>query len=103
MSANRFEKQSYEEFTIAGDFVNNLSTGEGIASQTVAAEDKDGEDVSDTVLDQDSIASSGTQVSVLVQGGAEASSPYKITMKCVTDSTPAHKWEMEIIMSIKEK
>ena len=39
----------------------------------------------------------------IVRAGLEAETPYKITMKCVTNSTPAHKWEMEIQMKIKER
>lgn len=100
--ANKFTKQSYEEFTITADFVNVLDTGETIASQTVEAEDKDGTDVAATVTDQATISVSGSQVSVLVKAGAEAASPYKITFKIVTDSSPAHKWEEDITMTIRE-
>jgi hypothetical protein len=100
--ANKFTKQSYEEFTITADFVNVLDTGEGIASQTVEAVDTDGTDVAATVTDQGTISASGSQVSILVKAGSEAASPYKITFKIVTDSSPAHKWEEDVTMTIRE-
>jgi len=98
-----FTKQSYEEFVITGDFSNVLSTGEKITgTPTVSAIDNSGADVKTTVTDQTTITSNDSQVSVLVRAGSVASSPYKITFNVVTDSTPAHKWELDVSMEIDE-
>ena len=103
-----FTKQTYEEFYIAGDFSEDedgndiLDSGETIvlASSTVAAEDKDGTDVSSTVLDQSTKTVDGSQLKMLCKAGAEASSPYKITFKAVTSS--GNKYEIDVRMNIEE-
>lgn len=105
MAIEKFSKQSYEEFTIAADFSNNMETGEVIASQVVVAIDSAGTDVSTIVLDQATVANNGEhQVQVLVRAGEETAgvSPYKITFKCVTDTVPEHKWELDVKMVVKE-
>lgn len=96
-----FEKQSYEQFTITGDFSSNMEAGETITDQSVEAVDKDGGDVAVTVTDQASVAANDTQVSVLVRAGLQASSPYKITFKCTTSA--GHRWELDVKMKVKEQ
>lgn len=96
-----FEKQPWEEFSIWGDFINNAATGETakLSSSSVIAEDKDGIDVSITVLDQAAIAVSGTQLKVKVRAGTANVSPYKITFKIGTSLE--NQWEVDVMMKIK--
>jgi hypothetical protein len=106
-------KQSYEEFRIDVDFGLNMETGEAlvVGSCTVVCEDKDGEDVTTTLLDDttkklvtgssSALANGGLQV--LIKGGSEAAEPYKYTFKGVTDLDPANKWEKDVTMRIRER
>ena len=111
MALDKFTKQSFEEFRISADFGNNFQAKESlvIGSCTVTAADKDGNDVSSTVLDGTTIATadgatSGVALSalqVLVKAGSESESPYKITCQGVTDK--GHKWELDVRMVIKNQ
>lgn len=101
----KFTKQSYEEFTIAADFSNNMDPNEIIVSESVSAIDTAGTDVSDIILDQSTVDNDGAhQVHVLVRAGEETAgiSPYKITFYCETDNVPEHKWELDVKMIVKE-
>jgi len=103
MAANQFTKQTYEEFVIEADFSANLITGEIINSQFVSAKDKDGTDVTSTILDINTLANDGaSKVSILVRAGSVSASPYKITLRCITNHAIPHKWEMDITMRVKE-
>lgn len=98
---DRFKKQPYEEFTVSSDFAPNFSRGETIAGQSVSVLDAAGNDVSATITDQATVANNGaSKVTVLVRAGSEASSPYKITFRCIT--TANHRWENDIQMSVRE-
>ena len=96
-----FEKQPWEEFSIWGDFIDNKETGEtaDLVTSSVVAEDKDGTDVSTTVLDQTTIAVSGTRLEIKVRAGTASVSPYKITFKIGTSL--GNKWEVDVMMKIK--
>ena len=105
MAIEKFTKQSYEEFTIAADFSNNMETGESIVSESVSAIDAAGTDVSAVILEQATVQNDGAQqVHVLVRAGEETAgiSPYKITFYCETDLVPEHKWELDVRMVVKE-
>lgn len=95
-------KQAYEEFTIAGDFVDQAESGETaiLAGSEVFAVDKDGVDVKATLLDQATKAVDGTQLRIKLRAGAEDKSPYKITFKIVTSA--ANKWEIDVSCRLKE-
>lgn len=95
-------KQSWEEFTIAGDFTDQADTGElaSLVGSSVVAEDKDGNDVSATLLDQGTIAVDGTQLRILLRAGTEDLSPYKVTFKIQTSLN--NKWEIDVKVRIKE-
>jgi len=94
------EKQSYEEYTIAVSFAENMIAGETISSQTATAIDKAGEDKTSIVISTPSLANSGQKVTLLIKGGIQAESPYKLTIRCVTSL--GHKWEKDILLKIKE-
>ena len=110
-------KQSYEEFRIHADFGLNMESGEVlvVGSCTVVCTDKDGVDVTTTLLDDTTkavingdavptgsgVASAALQV--LIKGGSESASPYKYTFKGVTDLIPPNKWEKDISLKLKEK
>lgn len=103
MATNKFSKQPYEEFTINADFSANMAAGEVITEQTAWASDKDGDDATNDVLDANTLGNDGGQtVQVLVKGGDAEHSPYKLTIRCVTDAENVHKWEMDIFMFVRE-
>jgi len=95
-----FSKQSGEAWTIAGDFSENMESTESIASHTVTCVDDNGEDATSTILSDDAVR--GQRVEVFVQDGSDAVTPYIITFRIVTNTTPAHKWELDVKMVIKE-
>ncbi|MDY6957797.1 MAG: hypothetical protein SVK08_01435 [Halobacteriota archaeon] len=103
MSTNYFSKQNYETFTVAANFTNVMNSDETIvlASSDVVAEDKDGNDVSDTVLVSGSKAVDGFNLKIRVQAGTAASSPYKITYKAVTNV--GEQYEVDQFMEVEEK
>ena len=76
----------------------------------VKAWDKEGVEVTSTVLDTGSLAvvdspTDGTTqaaLSVLVRAGEQDKSPYKITFYAVTTASPIHKWEIDLKRKIKE-
>ena len=94
-------KQSYETFTIAGDFVDQAESGElaVLAGSVVLAVDKEGVDVGDTLLDQTTKEVDGTQLRIRLRAGSEAVSPYKVTFKTVT--TLDNKWEIDVSCRLK--
>ena len=114
-------KQSYEEFRIHADFGLNMESGvEALAlgSCTIVCVDKDGTDVTATLLDAttmtvvdadattDDPAGSGvpnSALQVLVRGGTEAASDYKYTFKGVTDLDPPNRWEKDVTMRVRER
>ena len=114
MALEFFEKQNYEEFFVAGDFVDVITTtGEKLvlATSSVVAVDREGTDVTNTVLetatkklDTSPDSASGftdNMLAIRCKAGVQASSPYKITFYGVT--TEDNKWEIDINMKIKEK
>ena len=100
MAIEEFTKQSYEAYTIAGDFSENMATGETITSQTVTCIDDLEADVTSTILASPAIV--GQTVTVLVQAGSEEVSPYIITFRVETSSSSTHKWEIDVKMIITE-
>ena len=109
MALESFEKQPYEEITIAGDFESVMASTEALvlATSTVTATDKNGSDVSSTVLDQSTKAigdspDGGTSnaLKMRCRAGSESLSPYKLSYRGVTST--GDKWEIDIRMKIKE-
>lgn len=99
---DKFEKQEYEEFVIAGEYEDVMTTGETITdgTSTVTAIDKDGNDVSSTILEQSTKTVDGTQLQMRCKAGTYAASPYQITFKAVMSTL--NKWEVDVIMWVKE-
>ena len=102
MALNGFSKQPYEEFVIAGDFADVLETGEtlDLSSSSVSATDKDGNDVSLTILEQATVVIEGSQLKVRCMAGESDLSPYKVTFRTSTNLT--NKWEIDIKLQVKE-
>lgn len=100
-SPESFTKQPAEAFTIAGDFVNVLETGETIVigSSTVTALDVDEVDSTSIVLDGAASVDT-TRLKQKVQAGVEANSPYKITFLAVTSLGNA--FEIDVFMEVEE-
>ena len=115
-TVGRLEKQSYEEFRIDADFGNNMVEGEvlvlGDSSSCCEVKiwDKDGTETTSEMLDESTIAiitgsESGITdagLQILVKGGAETKSKYKITFYGVTDLTPPNRWEKDCQLTIRE-
>lgn len=105
------EKQGYEEYTIWGDFREVLASEEELATSghSVSAVDSEGTDATAEVLDIGTLTvvnsptdgTTNSALAVLVKGGIDREK-YKITFKGVTNSTPAHKWEIDLYLKIKE-
>ena len=100
---NAFDKQSYEEFVIAGDFSTVMAASESItlATSTVTAVDKNGDDATADVIESGTESVVGHQLRARCKGGTEDLTPYQITFKIVTSIF--NKWEIDIIMNIEEQ
>jgi nitrogen fixation protein FixH len=96
------KKQAYEEFTIAGDFVDQAESGETavLVGSEILAIDKDGVDVKATLLDQATKAVDDTQLKIKLRAGTADKSPYKITFKIVTSA--GNRWEIDVSCRVKE-
>lgn len=113
MALEYTQKQNYEEYFIAGDFVDVITTtGEALvlATSTVSAIDKNGVDATAEVLDTatkaldtspDSLSGfTNNMLKMRCKAGVATKSPYKITFYGVT--TEGNKWEIDINLKIKE-
>lgn len=102
MALERFTKQPYEEFVIAGEYSDVLETGETIISGTSTVTSVDTSDDSDSsteVLDTATKAVDGTQLKMRVKGGVHGEK-HKITFRA--DTSLGNNWEIDVIMKIKE-
>jgi hypothetical protein len=95
-----FYKQPDEKFVIAGDFTDELTTGEAISvsSSDISAVDSDGNDATSTVLSGKEV--DGAYLKTTVLAGTENGGPYKITFKAVTDL--GNVWEIDVRMKIAD-
>ena len=105
-------KHPTEEFYIAGSIRLNQQTGEGItlANSSASAYDKDGNDVSDTLLEQSSLrvmtdpdSASGVTnnaLAIRLVGGTEAASPYLVEF--VMDTDMNHVWVSTVKVKVKD-
>lgn len=110
MALEKVTKQIYEAFFIAGSMLKNQDADEvvDLVLSTVAAQDVDGNDVSNTVLLQSTkkLVSDpeGSYVdnalSIQCRAGLEVESPYIITFYMTTDK--GNKWEVDMKLVIKE-
>ena len=99
-----FEKQPYEAFFIAGDYVDVLKEGEAILlpSSTATAVDNTGGDRTGEVLELSTMAiHEDTMLKVRCRAGEEDLSKYQITFRILTDA--GNKWEIDCRMKIKER
>jgi len=101
MTVETLEKQPFEQFPITFDYSRNMATGETCASLEVIVSDKDGNDVSTTLVDDATISLSGQTASVRVRAGSVAASPYYISGRTVTNLT--NKWEIDVKLTVREK
>ena len=93
------QKTEYEILRITADFSKvRATTNETISAITVTAIDPASVDVSSSVLDISSIATSRLKATILVRAGTE-NTKYKITFRITTSA--GNKWELDIAMSIK--
>ena len=100
MALTSTTKQSYEKYFIHGDFSTVMDTGETIASNEIIAVDNTGEVVTGAIIDPSSPFVDGMKQYVRIQGGEQAKSPYKITIRIITDQ--GNKWEVDALVKIKE-
>ncbi len=104
------QKQAYEAFYIAGSILRVQTDTEVIVlgSSSVVAEDKDGNDVTSTLLQGGSEvlgtdpkgAFADNQLEVRLQSGSESASPYKVTFRMETDE--GNKWEVDREVEVTE-
>lgn len=98
------EKQAYEKFYLKADYTEVLGSSETISSYTVTAQDKDGTDVTSTIIENSSeIIGTGDDAGRLlyrVQAGTEASSPYYVTAKVETSA--GNKFEVDHRLVVRE-
>jgi len=103
MGENHFTKQPSEKFTVYGDFINVLATGDTIVlgSSSVTIIDSAGVDVTDTIMVVASVAVSvanPSRLTCMVDGGTESASPYKITYFITTAA--GEEYEVDQFMEI---
>lgn len=108
MALQTFEKQPAEKFMISGSIYKRQETSEtvNLSSSSVAAVDKDGSDVTSTVLDSgtkalasDSRGGSNNMLKIRCQAGTENASPYQITYTLVTSL--GNTFELDVRMDVK--
>ena len=92
-----FEKTAYEAFYIEADFKKVLRSGHTILGDTLVILDKNGNDVSSSIVKASGI--SGKKILIQVQAGSIEASPYKITVYVTTNL--GDKWELDIRMEVK--
>ena len=94
-----FWKYPNEKFEISMDFSSLLGGGETISTATVVAYDKDGTDVSTTLLDAATKTIDGSSVKIHVQSGT-TDERYKVVFNIVT-SVP-QTFEEKSLCEVKE-
>lgn len=94
-----FNKQPWEEETIALEWSARLASGDSLSSGDIKCYDiSDDSDVTSTLID--STAISGTQLYLKVKGGDDGG-VYKVEMKMTTSN--GDKKEGEIFVIVKEE
>jgi hypothetical protein len=107
MGLSKSEKQPFEKFYMWGDFSEVMCATETIdvlnAQTNVYAQDKDGNDVSATFIEQGTFIADDINkyLKFRVQGGSVSLSPYLITVQMVTGD--GNRWETEGYMVVKNK
>lgn len=104
------EKQPWEEFVIAADFSDNMTAGSNLSLPdcSVLAVDNDGEDASTVIIDSTTLSiglaadDEWGYLKVLVKGGTEANSPYKVTLRGKTNDAVPEKWEKDVIITVTD-
>lgn len=94
------DKQPYEEYYIAFDFVNVIGTAV-IVSATVSAIDSLGADATSVVTTVANQSIHSPQVDVWIKGGVSGEH-YTITCKIATNTTPPEKYELEAELPVVE-
>lgn len=112
--SEEFSKQSWETYLIGADNSKVLEEGEYVVlnTSTIVAEDKDGTDASDDILDNTDKAVETASINDVdvtpvtngmlvtrIQAGVEALSKYKITFKAITSN--GNQYETDVLMVIK--
>lgn len=107
MKAGKFKKQSSEAYVIAANFAKNMNIpSEDLVENncTITAEDSEGNDATNEVLDmtKKSIGSGDDQGKLYVQVQAgQPDETYHITFKS-GETTAGEEWEKDVYMTIKE-
>lgn len=101
MSIDRLRKQPYEAFRVTVNFTENMELTETILSNTIAVVDKDGTDVTSTLLDISLSAIEDHNVHYYVQAGSRAASPYKVTTRILTSES--NKWEHDLQLTVSDR
>lgn len=104
------DKQPYEAFFISGSilYVQSATEAISVGDSSVAAEDKNGVNVSDTFLEQGTIvvgndpkgSYTNNMLSMRVRAGDPSLYPYKVTFYMQT--TEGNKYESDRIVNVEE-
>jgi hypothetical protein len=101
MIVGNLTKQPFEEFPVSANFAAELADGETITDAVVTAKrQSDGVDTTATILNG-TRAIATPLVTQPIKAGASGER-HVITMKVTTSATPANKWEVEIIVNVRE-
>ena len=93
---NTIKKQPFEAYYISVTFP--LATDETISSVTssVVVEDKDGTDVSLTMIDTGTEEVDGAVLRARIIGGSSSASPYIMSFKAVTSLGNKYKYDVRV-------
>ena len=94
------EKQTYEKYFIFGNFSSRMATGETIDTYVVTCRDKDGINVTSSLIESGSEYVDGHRLYVRIQNGIETLDPYVFTIRIVTNI--GNKWEIDGRIIVKE-
>lgn len=98
---DKFTKQPYEKFVIAGEFNRVLELGESLTSPTVTSIDiNDESDSTADIIETSTIQVDGSQVKVQCKGGVDGET-HKITIR--TETNLNNKWEVDAEINIEEQ
>ena len=110
MGMKSITKQAYEEFFIGGSILDVQGDTETVVlgTSTVAAEDKDGTDVTSALLDATTKALDSDDtgdytdnvLAIRVRAGEAAASPYKVTFYIITSE--GNKFEIDMEVNVEE-
>ena len=100
MVLTKTTKQASEKYFVYGNFEHVMEESETIVSSSATCRDKDGEDVTASLIESGSETVDNRRLYIRIQNGLQSLSPYIFTIK-ITTST-GNEWEVDGKVTIKE-